>query len=108
MSENINDNRDRWSVYGKTLSSRFFIGTALYPSPEVMQQSILAAKAEVVTVSLRRQSPGQQGGNQYWELIKASGCALLPNTAGCHTAKEAITLALMSRSYSRRTGSSWK
>ena len=97
MSENINDNRDSWSVYGKTLSSRFFIGTALYPSPEVMQQSILASKAEVVTVSLRRQSPGQQGGNQYWELIKASGCALLPNTAGCHTAKEAITLAQMSR-----------
>lgn len=88
---------DQWTVYGKTLSSRFFIGTALYPSPEIMQQAILAAKAEVVTVSLRRQSPNQQGGNQYWELIKSSACTLLPNTAGCHTAKEAITLAQMSR-----------
>ena len=54
---------DTWTVYGKTLSSRFFIGTALYPSPEVMQQSIKASAADVVTVSLRRQSPSQQGGN---------------------------------------------
>ena len=88
---------DTWTVYGKTLSSRFFIGTALYPSPEIMQQSIQASAADVVTVSLRRQSPGQQGGNQYWDLIKSSGCELLPNTAGCHTAKEAVTLSQMSR-----------
>lgn len=89
--------QDSWTVYGEKFSSRFFIGTALYPSPEIMQQSIAASRAEVVTVSLRRQSPGQQGGNHYWELIKSSGCALLPNTAGCHTAKEAVTLAHMSR-----------
>ena len=85
------------TVYGTELSSRFFIGSALYPSPEVMQQAIKASKAEVITLSLRRQSPENKGGEQFWGFIKDLGCHLLPNTAGCHSAQEAITLAQMSR-----------
>lgn len=86
-----------WSVYGTELKSRFFIGSALYPSPEIMQQSIKASDSEVITLSLRRQSPEKQGGKQFWDYIKGLGCHLLPNTAGCHTPQEAVTIAEMSR-----------
>ncbi len=86
-----------WNVYGTELNSRFFIGSALYPSPETMQQAVKASGANVITLSLRRQSPGNKGGNEFWDFIKALGCHLLPNTAGCHSAKEAIAIAQMSR-----------
>jgi len=86
-----------WNVYGTELNSRFFIGSALYPSPEIMQQAIKASGAEVVTLSLRRQSPENKSGTQFWDYIKGLDCHLLPNTAGCHSAQEAITLAQMSR-----------
>jgi thiazole synthase len=86
------------------LSSRFFIGTALYPSPQVLSDAIAASGAEVVTVSLKRQLAhgGSQGAdsaasNDFYSQIKASGARLLPNTAGCRTAREAITLAQMAR-----------
>jgi thiazole synthase len=82
------------------LSSRFFIGTALYPSPQVLTDAIAASGAEVVTVSLKRQlSQGAAGAasNDFYSHIKASGARLLPNTAGCRTAREAITLAQMAR-----------
>lgn len=96
-SEKTQTNKNAWIVYGKELNSRFFIGSALYSSPKIMQQAIKASGAEVITLSLRRQSPDQQGGEQFWDYIKDLGCHLLPNTAGCHSAQEAITLAQMSR-----------
>lgn len=82
------------------LSSRFFLGTAGYPSPEILHQSVAAAGAEVVTLGLKRQLPaGAQGSasTPWWELMRQTGCHLLPNTAGCRTAREAITLAQMAR-----------
>lgn len=86
-----------WQIADKALKSRLFLGTALYPSPETMVQAIRASRAEVVTVSLRRQSPESGGGTAFWELIREQGCHVLPNTAGCKTPKEAITLANMAR-----------
>ncbi len=86
-----------WKIAGKELNSRLFIGSSLYPSPEIMRDSISASKSEVVTVSLRRQNPGQQGGSDYWAYIKKLGLHILPNTAGCHSVKEAITTAQMAR-----------
>lgn len=90
-------NDDDLTLYGQHLSSRLLIGTALYPSPEVMREAVLASGAQVVTVSLRRQSPETGGGDEVWRYIRELGLTLLPNTAGCHTPKEAITLAQMSR-----------
>lgn len=91
-------------LYGETLSSRFILGTALYPSPQSMRDSIAAANTGMVTLSLRRQNPNgknqdssQQDGDTFWQYIRDSGCRLLPNTAGCKTPKEAINLAEMSR-----------
>lgn len=88
---------DSWQLYGKTFTSRLLIGSALYPSPQVMREAVSASAAQIITVSLRRQSPQDSGGNTIWNYIKQLDCTLLPNTAGCHSAKEAVTLAQMSR-----------
>ena len=85
-------------IAGIELSSRFFLGTSRYPSPQVLQQAIAAAGAEVVTVALKRQLAGSASmQNDFYKLIQASGARLLPNTAGCSTAREAVTLARMAR-----------
>lgn len=80
--------------YGIQLSSRLMLGTAGYPSPAVLGQAIAASGAEVITVSLRREG---QAGQAFREILKDSGRRILPNTAGCHTAREAITTAHMAR-----------
>ncbi len=86
-----------WQLADKTLTSRLLIGTALYPSPEIMLESIKASGAEVVTVSLRRQNPAESGGQAFWQMIQSLNLNVLPNTAGCHSVKEAITTAQMAR-----------
>lgn len=88
---------DQWTAYGETLDSRLLLGTALYPSPDVMSESIQASGTQIVTLSLRRQSPQEEGGRAIWDHIQKSGCKLLPNTAGCHSAEEAISTAHMAR-----------
>lgn len=80
--------------YGVTLNSRLMLGTAQYPSPAILQQAIAASGAEVITVSLRREG---RGGADFRRLIAETGCRILPNTAGCHTAAEAVTTAQMAR-----------
>ncbi len=86
-----------WKLAEKKLTNRLLIGTALYPSPKIMQDAISASGAEVVTVSLRRQSPNEKSGEDFWQLIRDLKLHLLPNTAGCHSVKEAITTAQMAR-----------
>lgn len=93
----MKQNQDNWTLYGQTFHSRLLIGSALYPSPAVMREAITESGAEIVTVSLRRQSPEQGGGESFWQQLKALNKTMLPNTAGCHSVKEAVTLAQMSR-----------
>lgn len=88
---------DTWTLYGATFNSRLLIGSALYPSPQVMSDAIAASGAEIITVGLRRQSPEEAGGQSLWTHIQKLNKTLLPNTAGCHSVKEAVTLAQMSR-----------
>lgn len=83
--------------YGERFTSRLILGSALYPSPEVFQQSVRAAGAEIVTVSLRREGAKERTGERFWGLVRELGVKVLPNTAGCRTAKEAITTAMMAR-----------
>jgi thiazole synthase len=76
------------------------LGTAGYPSPAILQQAIAASGAQVVTVGLRRQlaaGAAASADGDFFGIIKATGTHLLPNTAGCRTAREAITLAQMAR-----------
>jgi thiazole synthase len=84
-------------VYGETLSSRLFLGTAQYPSPSVLADAIRASGTEIVTVSLRREGAQEQAGGRFWSLIQELGVRVLPNTAGCHSVKEAVTTAKMAR-----------
>lgn len=88
---------DVLTLYGENFNSRFLLGTALYPSPQSMLDAITAARCEIVTLGLRRQDPHNKGGETFWQSIRETGCKLLPNTAGCRSAKEAINLAEMSR-----------
>ncbi|MBB3047331.1 thiazole synthase [Litorivivens lipolytica] len=88
---------DTWTLYGQTFSNRLLIGSALYPSPQVMSEAIEASGSEIITVGLRRQSPEEAGGQSLWTHIQKLNKTLLPNTAGCHSVKEAVTLAQMSR-----------
>lgn len=81
-------------VYGTTLQSRLFLGTAGYPSPEALLQAIQSANVDVITVSLRREGSGGQG---FRELLQQVKCRFLPNTAGCYSVKEAVTTAHMAR-----------
>ncbi|WP_167646433.1 thiazole synthase [Mameliella alba] len=80
--------------YGVELTSRLLLGTAQYPSPAVLNEAIAASGTEVITVSLRREGAD---GAAFRRLLAGSGCRILPNTAGCHTAREAITTAQMAR-----------
>src|SRR3954463_9611508 len=85
------------SFYDKTFTSRLLIGTALYPSPAIMQDAIRASGAEIVTVSLRREAAGGKSGDAFWKLIREVGVTVLPNTAGCRTVREAVTTAQLAR-----------
>ncbi|MBC7154705.1 MAG: thiazole synthase [Rhodobacteraceae bacterium] len=80
--------------YGTTLQGPLMLGTAQYPSPEILARAFRASGAGVATVSLRRESGA---GNDFWALIRELGVPVLPNTAGCYTAREAITTAHMAR-----------
>ena len=84
-------------IGGARLESRFFLGTAGYPSPKVLQEAIAASGTQVVTVGLKRQLAGDGQPNDFLAMVQATGARLLPNTAGCRTANEAVTLSKMAR-----------
>ena len=81
-------------IAGKRLPARLLLGTARYPSPAVLAHCVRAAEPAMLTVSLRRTGPG---GADFYHLLRNTGCPLLPNTAGCRTAVEAVRCASMAR-----------
>ncbi|MEL6980109.1 MAG: thiazole synthase [Pseudomonadota bacterium] len=100
---------DPLTLYGRAMASRLLLGTARYPSPHILSDAIAASGAAIVTVSLRREAIGlrreaEGDGAGFWDIVKNSGAALLPNTAGCRTAREAVTTAQMAREL---FGTSW-
>ena len=84
-------------VYGTPLTSRMLLGTAGYPSPAVLAAAVKASGVSVVTVSLRRESAGGGTGQKFFDLVQDLGVKVLPNTAGCRSARDAITTAEMAR-----------
>ena len=93
---------DTWRIGDTVLHSRFLLGTAGYPSPEVLRQAIEASGSQVLTLGLKRTLGSHEGrDNGFVQIIRdtarAHGAHLLPNTAGCRSAQEAITLAHMAR-----------
>ncbi|MBV9345673.1 MAG: thiazole synthase [Gammaproteobacteria bacterium] len=91
-------------LYQTALRSRLLLGTARYPSPALLTAAVRAAGAEVVTVALRREAAGERAGQGFWGIIRELGVRVLPNTAGCHSVKEALTTAHMAREV---FGTSW-
>ncbi len=85
------------SFYGTDLPNPLMLGTAQYPSPAILADAFKRSGAGVATVSLRRESGGVRAGQDFWSLIKDLGVLVLPNTAGCHSVKEAVTTAHMAR-----------
>jgi thiazole synthase len=73
------------------------LGTARYRSPAVLVEAVKASDTEIVTVSLRREAGGERAGQGFWSIIRDLGVRVLPNTAGCHSVKEAVTTARMAR-----------
>ena len=96
----IDDSADVWRIGDVTLNSRFLLGTAGYPSPQVLVEAIVAAQTQIVTVGLKR-TLAAAGDNGFiagvQQALRASGARLLPNTAGCRSAREAVQLAHMAR-----------
>lgn len=91
---------DPWRVGEITLHSRFLLGSAGYPSPQVLHDAVVAARTQVVTVGLKR-TLAAAGDNGHVALLRQAlretGAHLLPNTAGCRSAREAVQLARMAR-----------
>lgn len=85
------------NLYGIEVASRLWLGTARYPSPAILGDAVRASGTDIVTVSLRRESGTQRGGQDFWSIIRGLGVRVLPNTAGCHSVKEAVTTAQMAR-----------
>ena len=86
-----------WQLANTTLSSRLLLGTAQYPSLDILKSSIINSGTNVVTVSLRRQIATDINTNDFWQQIKTLDCHWLPNTAGCRNAQDAITTAEIAR-----------
>jgi thiazole synthase len=84
-------------LYGTEITSRLMLGTAQYPSPAVLAESFRRSGAGIATVSVRREAGGDRAGAAFWDLVRDLGVAPLPNTAGCHSVREAVTTAQMAR-----------
>jgi len=85
-------------VIGKyTFTSRLIVGTGKFPSMEVMQRAHEASGAQLVTVAIRRIHFDDPSGKTMIDYIDRTKYALLPNTAGCFTAKEAVLTAKLAR-----------
>lgn len=83
--------------YGTEVGSRLLLGTARYPSPDVLEEAVRRSGTEIVTVSLRRETAGNRAGGAFFDMIRALGLRVLPNTAGCHSVSEAVLTAKMAR-----------
>lgn len=86
-----------FTLYGASFRSRLMLGTSQYPSPAVLAEAARASGAEILTVSLRRESARLKEGQDFWRLIRDIGARVLPNTSGCYSVKEAVTTAEMAR-----------
>ena len=100
----VERSEDKLTIAGRTFNSRLMTGTGKYPSIEAMQQSVTVSGCEIVTVAVRRvqtKAPGHEG---LAEAIAWNKIWMLPNTAGCKTAEEAIRVARLGREMAKLLG----
>jgi thiazole synthase len=88
---------DTFVIAGRAFSSRLIVGTGKYSAPQIMRQAHEASGAEMVTVAVRRVNIGDRSRESLLDYIDTSKIFLLPNTAGCYTADEAVRTARLGR-----------
>ena len=88
---------DSLKIADRTFTSRLFVGTGKYPSHEMMAQCHAASGAEVVTVAVRRVDLNDKSGTSLMDFIDPKKLFILPNTAACYTAQDAIRTARLAR-----------
>ncbi len=89
---------DTWQVAGRTYHSRLLVGTGKYKDFEQTRQAIEASGAEIVTVAIRRTNIGQEAGEpNLLDYLPPDRFTLLPNTAGCYTAEDAVRTCRLAR-----------
>jgi thiazole synthase len=86
---------DTLRIAGRTFSSRLLLGTGGFPSLELLTEAIVHSGSQLVTVALRRIDPAARG--SLVDVLSAAGVELLPNTAGCFTARDAVLTAKLAR-----------
>ncbi|EFG65395.1 thiazole biosynthesis protein ThiG, partial [Streptomyces sp. SPB074] len=86
---------DPFVLGGTAYSSRLIMGTGGAPSLDVLERALTASGTELTTVAMRRLDPGTQG--SVLSVLDRLGIRVLPNTAGCHTAGEAVLTARLAR-----------
>ena len=95
MSATASTHADRFVIAGRTFHSRLLLGTGGFPSLELLAEAIADSGAQLVTVALRRIDPAARG--SLVDVLSAAGVELLPNTAGCFTARDAVLTAKLAR-----------
>jgi thiazole synthase len=89
---------DTLTIAGRTLRSRLLLGTGGFPSLELLAEAIAASGSELVTVALRRVgASGAESRGSLIDVLADAGVELLPNTAGCFTARDAVLTAHLAR-----------
>ena len=86
---------DALVIAGRRLRSRLIVGTGGFRSLEAMEAAVRASGADLATLALRRVDPGAHG--SIVDALERAGCSLLPNTAGCFTARDAVRTASLAR-----------
>ena len=86
---------DELEITGRSFGSRLIVGTGGFRSLEAMATAIEASGAEMATVAMRRVDASAQG--SFLDVVRDAGCEVLPNTAGCFTARDAVTTARLAR-----------
>jgi thiazole synthase len=86
---------DGFVIAGREFGSRLVIGTGGFRNLEVMGAAVRASGADLATLALRRVDPSARG--SIVQVLEDAGCALLPNTAGCYTARDAVATAQLAR-----------
>lgn len=92
------------TIAGRTFTSRLFVGTGKYKTPELMRDSLDASGTQVVTVAVRRERLFNEQGKSLLEFIDLSRYTILPNTAGCFSAEDAVRVSLLGRDLLEQLG----
>src|SRR6059058_2697043 len=95
MAETLTALEDPLALGGRTLQSRLLVGTGGFSSLALLSEAVVASGSEIVTVALRRVDPAARG--SLFDVLRDLGVQVLPNTAGCHTARDAVLTARLAR-----------